>query len=289
VREAGWYPCLVEVAASSAVSAREQVRRLRPGARRVAALIALLAGLLALAPGAQGRSAATLSLVVNFYANGTITVGLPDGTPVGTTSGTPTVIPAGYYKIVEYGPGGCTYLPIWELKGPGEHITDDMTGGEIDTYTYNAFLAPNSTYTWRIGTAPSVIYTFVTSADVQGTASGPTSSGSVAQSKPTSQDIVGSALVPFRGTLTGTVSATGNMTLAYKGKTVTSLTAGKYTIKVIDRSRKNGFVLESARHKTMNLTGGAYVGTRSVSVQLTVGRWVFTPRLGAETYPVVVS
>jgi len=39
----------------------------------------------------------------------------------------------------------------------------------------------------------------------------------------------------------------------------------------------------------MNLTGGAYIGTRSASVQLTVGRWAFTPRLGAETYPVVVS
>ncbi len=57
------------------------------------ALVAI--GLLALAPVAQGRTSAGNALDVTFTADGVITMTLPDGTPVGTTSGAPTVIPAG--------------------------------------------------------------------------------------------------------------------------------------------------------------------------------------------------
>src|SRR5262245_58747119 len=82
----------------------------------------LVAGVLCsflLAPGARAARAANPILFVNFFPNGTISVTLADGTPVGTTSGSPTLIPAGYYTLVYSGPGGCTNMPNFKLSGPG--------------------------------------------------------------------------------------------------------------------------------------------------------------------------
>ena len=252
---------------------------------------ALVAGLLMLAPAAQGRSTASLSLVVTFSASGTISVTLPDGTPVGSTSGAPTVIPAGSYTLMLYGPGGCTYLPVFELKGPGESIIDDMRGGEWDTFQYDAYFLPNSTYTWRNNANPGVVFTFRTSASVVGTSQGQTSAGTSSGKGSTvsSQDIAGTAILPFRGTLTGAVSAAGRLTIAYKGKSVTSLKAGKYTIAVTDKSSTNGFMLQKMKHKAVSVTGATFVGKRSASFQLTAGKWLVTSRLGKTTYSIVVS
>src|SRR5262249_3874272 len=49
---------------------------------------------------------------------------------------------------------------------------------------------------------------------------------------------------PVRGTLDGTVSAAGNVKLALKGKVVSSLKYGQYTLVVTDSSSKSGFVLQ---------------------------------------------
>ncbi len=281
----------MEVRASSAVSTRERRRRLRSSALRLIASSALVAGLLTLAPAAQGRRAASLSLVVTFSVNGSISVTLPDGTPVGSTSGAPTVIPAGFYTVVLYGPGGCVSLPLFQLNGPGESIADNMIGGEVDTHNLNAYFLPNSTYTWRSDAAQAVAHTFVTSANVVGTSS-PANTGSPGSSsgtpKPSSQDLAGSAILPFRGTLTGAVSAAGRLTLAYKGKSVTSLQAGRYTISVTDKSSTNGFLLEKIKHAAVSITGMVFVGKRSASVKLTAGNWFFTPHLGKTAYSIIV-
>ena len=85
------------------------------------------------------------------------------------------------------------------------------------------------------------------------------------------------------------MSAAGRLTLAYKGKSVTSLTAGRYTITVTDKSATNGFMLEKIKHAAVSVTGVAFVGKRSASVNLTAGKWFFTPRLGKTTYSIVVS
>ncbi len=253
---------------------------------------ALVAGLLVLAPVAQARRAVGLSLVVTFFTNGTITVTLPDGTPVGTTGGAPTVIPAGFYTVVMNGPGGCISLPLFQLNGPGENINDDMYGGEVDTHNYNAYFQPSSTYTWRSDAAQTVAHTFVTSAAVVGTqtASTGSSAGSSGTSgKASSQDVVGSAVVPFRGTLTGAVSGAGTVTLTFKGKSARSLKAGRYTISVHDGSSTNGFLLQKLKHAAVKVTGVVFVGKHSVSIRLTPGRWIVGPRPGKGTYSIVVS
>ena len=153
------------------------IGRLRGRALRLAASGALLAGLLASVPAGQARDVSNPSLDVTFFLNGTISVTLPDGTPVGSTSGAPTVIPAGYYTLLLSGPGACSQLPLFDLSGPGEHLNDDMSGGEVNTEVYTAYFAPSSTYTWRIDNVdPAVVHTFVTSATVVGSPTGSISS-----------------------------------------------------------------------------------------------------------------
>lgn len=265
----------------------------RRGALRQLALTTL-AALLMLAAAAQGRGATSQSLDVNFSVNGTVSVTLPDGTVVGTTSGAPTVIPAGYYAVVVLGPGGCTQLPLFDLKGPGESIVDDMSGGEVTSETYSAYFMPNSTYTWRTDNLnPGIVHTFATSAVVGGTPLAPSSPATTTvaanPAAPTSQDLVGSAIVPYRGTLTGAVSPAGTLRLLYKGRAVSSLVAGRYTITITDRSATRGFMLEKLSRPALNLTGAGFVGKRSASVDLTTGRWLALSRSGTKSEPILVS
>jgi hypothetical protein len=246
------------------------------------ALCAVLAGLLMQAPASQARPAAvTLSLYVTFSPTGTITVALPDGTPVGASSGAPTLIPAGYYTLVMSGPGACTQLPTFELKGPGEDISSDMTAGEVDMTSQEAYFRPSSTYMWRNSLFPSVLHTFVTTATAEGSVPVATPPGA-ANSKSTvsSKDIVGSGNAPFRGTLAGTVDPAGKLSLAFKGRGLTSLKAGRYTITVTDRSGSSGLLLQKAKRAAVAITGPTFVGKRSASVTLTPGRWSFATRAG---------
>ena len=246
------------------------------------------------APLARATTAANLSLDVSFSATGLISVTLPDGTPVGTTSGTPTVIPAGFYTLALSAPGGCTELPYFDLKGPGNNVLDNMDDGELTNNTDNADFLPNSTYTWRNDSIPGVTYTFSTSNQVLGTAPAQLGSatGISSGSKATthSSDLVGSSVVPLRGRLTATVEPTGRLTLAYRGKSVTGLEPGRYTIVVNDRSATGGFVLKKPRHAAVSLTGAAFVGRRSATVDLTAGNWSFLSRLAAKSsYSVAVT
>jgi hypothetical protein len=248
------------------------------------------AWLLILTPGAQGRTAANPSMVVTFSPSGSVTVTL-NGAAVGSTSGAPTTMAGGYYSIVLNGPGDCINLPLFELSGPGIDLQDDMHGGEVDTHSVPAYFVPNSTYTWHIDRNASVVYTFRTTSDVVGTAPAGTNTTPTSTTKkpaPTSQDITGSGILPFRGTLTAAVSARGILTLAYKGKSVATLKAGKYTIAVSDRSSTNGFMLEKLQHALMSLTGTTFVGKRSMSINLTAGKWLVLHSPGKTTYSILV-
>jgi hypothetical protein len=271
--------------------------RLGASALALGASSLLAAAVLALAAPAQGSRAADLSLLVTFSTDGTITVTLPDGTPVGAASGPPTVIPAGYYTLVLTGPGGCAALPYFELEGPGENIVGNMSEGQVTNLISNAYFQPNSTYTWRNGDAnPPVAYTFATSGDVEGA---PAAASSAPSSSPaggvtSNTDAVGSGSggrgsgVAFRGTLVATVNSAGRATLAYRGRSVATLSAGRYTIALTDRSRSEGFVLARRGHAPIRLAGGGAVGTRSASLDLAPGQWSFASSLrGAKTYFVV--
>src|SRR5262245_18987753 len=97
----------------------------------------------------------------------------PTGAPVGTTSGAPTVIPAGYYSLILEGPAGCTLTPHFGLKGPGVTLTDNMPQGEDQFTEHDINFLPSSTYTWVNSDSLNVVYTFQTSSQVVGTKAPP--------------------------------------------------------------------------------------------------------------------
>lgn len=243
------------------------------------------------AQAAQGRVAASPVLDVNFSTNGTITLTLPDGTAVGTTSGSPTTISAGYYSVVELGPGGCTSMPHFSLKGPGVSLFDNLDEGEVQTVSWNEYLAPNSTYTWSNDAFPTVIHTFVTNSTIVGTAPAVLPSGLSASDHTTasSSSLVGSNIVPFRGTLTGAVSVAGKVTLELKGKPVTSLEAGRYKISVTDKSKTSGLMLRRNTSGMITITGILFVGKHSQTVQLTAGHWSLVSRPGSTVGSISVA
>jgi hypothetical protein len=250
---------------------------------------ALLAGAIVV-PTASAKRAAAPTIVVNFTVSGVVTVTL-NGTPLGTTSGQPTVMPGGYYSVLLNGPGDCINLPLFELSGPGVNIQDDMLGGEVDTHSLPTYFAPNSTFSWHIDRSQSTVYTFRTSADVVGSAASLSTSSSHSSKNSTgatSDDIVGSGLAATRGTLAGTVTPSGRVTIAYKGKSVSRLQAGRYTVTVIDKSPSNGFVVKGA-HKSAMVTGSPFVGKRSVTLDLTRGRWSFGTSTAKSALTVSVS
>jgi hypothetical protein len=252
---------------------------------RLAAAAALASGLIA-GP-AQGAAPAP-TLLVTFFTNGQITVTLPDGTPVGATSGAPTVIPAGYYSVLMDGPGGCIQLPLFQLSGPGASIVSDMNGGEVDASTFNAFFLPNSTYTWHTDRGLSAaVHTFTTSGTVAAPASSQTTTTTPVASTgtPTSNDIVGSAIAPYRGVLAAAVSPSGTLSVQHYAPT---LKAGRYRFSVTDKSTTRGLLLRKANAKPVNLTSAAFVGKRTATVTLTAGTWVLTTQGGKPSVRIVV-
>ncbi len=256
-----------------------------------------LAGFLSISPASQAARAETLALDVSYAYNGVITVALPNGTPVGTTSGTPTVIPAGYY-IVTLSQPGCVATPAFILQGPGVNIQDDLQSGEIVTDAVSADFQPNSTYTWRDGSLnPPVSYTFVTSGSVVGTPPPPTPAAPVVtgsnkaegNSSVVGAQNTGSGAAAGRS-ITATVSLSGHAALLFGGKAVSRLSAGRYTLTLNDASTTSGFMLGTGSRKVLSLAGGTSSGKRTASVELSAGKWYFDARpLGPKSYFTVVG
>ncbi len=89
--------------------------------------------------------------------------------------------------------------------------------------------------------------------------------------------------VALSGTLSGTVGADGTLKLVFKGKSVKSLKAGRYKITVVDRSPNGSFVVRQVKHSPITVSGGAFVGTHSVTVDLEPGKWTFSTSGGKKS------
>jgi hypothetical protein len=248
----------------------------------------------ALAVGIQNAGAADPSLFVTFHLDHSITMTLADGTPVGTTSGPATVIVGGPYNLYVDDAVGVSG-PEFDLVGPGVNIAADNYNGESVEESYRPIFQASSTYTWRNHEQPSIVFTFATSAVAVGAGAGSSSGGTTGGSssgkssgKP-STDVVGSALTPFRGTLAGTVTAGGTLALTSKGKTVSTLKAGRYTFTVVDRSPTSGFDVKEIRRSAVIVSGVQFVGKHSVTVELKAGQWMYYSPAGKKSFFIVVS
>lgn len=276
---------------------------------RFAILIAMVSATAVLAMSAAAHQAVTVlpTLYVNYAMNCTFTITDDSGNPVSS-------IPPGTYEVdvttpilfSSYiqgdAPGdftGCQGHAQFQLSGPGVSLyTTLFNGCSSNQILPEQTFQPGSTYVAQDNNQPTVArVTFTTL--TSGTPTPPTASYSSTSSGAgtPSTDVVGSAAsttatsAPFRGTLAAAVSSAGKVTLTFKGKSVATLDAGRYTVSVVDQSKKKtGFVLQEIDHAATTLAASPFVGKRSTTIELRAGQWFFYPTSGgSKTYFIVIT
>ena len=160
----------------------------------------------------------------------------------------------------------CKGFVQFRLTGPGVSVYTTLDYGDSTSELYPATFQPGATYTIQddnniAGTRRSITVA---------------TSGSAAL-VPSTSSKAGSNL---RGTLAGTLSATGKLSLALDGKPVSRLKAGRYKITVLDRAPAQGAVVRESGHAAITLSGVAFVGSHSVTVALAAGQWAFSTSAG---------
>jgi hypothetical protein len=261
-------------------------------------VLGLVAAVALLGLGSAARANTYPAMYVAFQQNHTFSITLADGTPVGTTTGAPTMIPAGSYQLYLNDTSGSVMQ--FDLSGPGVSLVTNMTNGEDLAASYVETFQTNAAYTYRDDYQQSTpVWTFNTSNTTVPTSTTPVATSGGGQAKgttsapATSTSIVGSVkppTAPFRGILVGAVSQSGKLELTLGGKKVGVLKAGEYTLEVTDHSKKAGFNLQEVREGEKLVTATRFVGTKSVKVDLKAGQWFVYPTfLGKKTFFVVTT
>ena len=270
----------------------------RSGDRNVAssARLALLIGATAFALSAPGAQAASPPpLYVTYDANSNLSVSVAGGAALSSSSAIP---PGPYWVTFDNEFSSERIVHKWHLVGPGVDVS--TVGADLNCDSsieqYIGVLQPSSTYTvqddFHPALRPVVFRTSATGSSTSGQVGVPSPAGKSGPNVKNS-DIVGSELLPYRGSLAAAVSAAGKLSLTRGGRPVssTSLKAGRYTITVVDGSAKAGFTLKKVKpsKRTLALTSAAFVGRKSIRVQLGAGRWTFFSGAGAATRHFVVN
>jgi hypothetical protein len=123
---------------------------------------------------------------------------------------------------------------------------------------------------------------FSTSGSAGSTGSTGSTGGSATSGGSSSSSSANSGTSALRGTLTGTVSASGKLTFAIAGKPVKRLSAGRYKITVVDKAPTRSFVVREDGHSAVTVSSVPFVGTRSVTLKLAAGHWSFYTSAGAK-------
>lgn len=274
---------------------------------RVAA-VAGIVGILGAAALAGSRADAAVSqvatLTVNFNQDGSISVALGDGTPVGTPGPPGTLIPAGTYQIVVNNPfrDDSDVVHKFDLAGPGVELVTDMNEGEEQQDSWTELFRPSSTYTYQDDYAPGIHGIFRTSAtsatssgaSSPGSGAGGSSAGTVSNtpSAPAAKTSGAGTVIQsaaLRGTLLAVVTKAGAVKLTEAGKAVATLRPGRYKLSVTDSSASSGFTIQASRKPATTLTAPSFVGKRTATLQLAPGRWFFYSSPGGGKTPFVVS
>ena len=247
--------------------------------------------------------AATPQLTLNLNVNQFLEVITPGGTSIRTSSAPGGVIPYGTYQVVINNdvPDTLDVAHMYHLSGPGINLQTDLDAGDHKTEVYAETLAANSTYIFQDDRQPGlgrvVFSTSGTAVSGSGSGSTTTSSGSgTSSNNPTgpsssNKGVVGSqvAPAPLRGALDGLVTS-AHIVLTSKGKTVSTLKAGRYRITVTDTSRRGSFTIQEIRKPATTVTGGPFVGKHSVTVNLRPGQWFYYLSFtGKKNYFIVVA
>lgn len=265
---------------------RPRDRDMRHGTYRILAAVVGAAALAAVlsAPGGAAR-AALPTLYVNYTMSCTFTI--TDDTGKTVTSITP-----GTWQVAVSTPGSfggvdlsgkndmtaCKGSIDFQLTGPGVNLQTTLNNGDGSFDMLSGTFAPSSTYTAVDGNQPSVAratFTTLASGATAGTAAGSsTGSGGSASSGASAG---GGAKTATVGSLSGTVGSTGALKLTYKGKTVTTLKPGQYTVTVVDTSTHNGFIMRMRGKAPIAVSSVPFVGKKTLVVNLMTGQWYIAP------------
>jgi len=266
----------------SATSHTSPIRR----ARFIPALLAMvLLGATAALELGLASSHAAVSPTMHAFVHEDQSIGLTfdDGTTVGNQARNPPVIPPGTYTVrvvddaTEHN---------FHLFGPGVDQATDTGGTSSPTWTVT--LQPGSTYTFQCDSHADFMYgvfmTSGTATSAGGTSTGGSSTvssvGGSGASGSSSGGKTSTSTVSLRGTLAGTVRSVGKLTLALQGKPVSKLEPGRYKITVADKSAARSFVVKEKGHAAVTISSASFVGTHSVTVNLTAGQWTFYTSAG---------
>jgi hypothetical protein len=272
------------------------------------AVVGVLGVAAAFALGAGTSRADSGALYVTYNASCNFTIA--DG-----SGNTLSSIPSGSYQLIITTPfpfaegslapttPACDYVQFM-LTGPGlgNGLYTDLQGGdqslEQDTvifasnssYTFVDENSPNSTrHTLSVGSPGSLGQANITTNNDPGSSTTPSSTTGGNNGNGNALG-TGSTKPPLRGTLIAAVTAAGKLSLSKSGKGVATLKAGRYTIKVTDKSKKTGFNLQETKKAAKALTASKYTGTKSITVTLNAGQWFFYGAfVGKKTFFFVTS
>jgi hypothetical protein len=248
---------------------------------------------------ATGARTDTPQLNAKFNANLTFSMSTQDGAPLGSPSPPGRAIPAGYYAVNVDDTAEIGYMTFL-LQGPGVSLRTTNDEGASASLTYFVTLQPGSTYSYGDAVNPSLPLEYFSTTGAVGSTQGAssTSSPSSGQTQSNTVNPVGASAGKtkastgasttssvFRGDLQATVNKTGHITFKLNGKSVSSLTYGRYKVIVADSSPKNGFIVQEAGLDPVTVSGISYVGERSATVQFSVGQWLYYPTvIGKKSY-----
>jgi len=233
----------------------------------------LVGWLACLALGVGGSHAAVSQTIYAWFdVDGNLNFRYVDNSNVGST------IPPGTYQIVLNNNTADDYAVDhkFHIFGPG--VDYSPPAGAVQT-TFSVTFQSGGTYTVQDDLDPADHHQTMLATNSAPASSGtstPTKTTTVAgATKPTSSDIVGSQVVPFRGSLDAIVYAGGKLSLTRFGKSVSSLKTGRYTFSVDDESKAAGFVVQELHKKAVTVTSGTFKGNQDVTLTLKPGRWFF--------------
>ena len=232
-------------------------------------MVALFVALFA--TGAGG--AATLpSIYVDYSDNCTFTMRADGGITLAATSAPGPTLPPGLYQVVLTAPKNAPSCPMdFQLSGPGVHLVWEFGGEALDSMATET-LSPSSTYTATdLGNSARGYVVFSTSAT--GSSSSlvtqtPSTAGGTGQTVP---GVVGSAVLPFRGTLHVTVPRSGGLRVTADGRPAVRLRPGRYTAVVADDSPRRGLAVRTSKGHETAITSLAFTGRKTVTVSLAAG------------------